>query len=73
MIVLILVLLVILISPSRAFSAERQPPLQLSWTNNMLTISAPWIPGEKVEVWHMEAFCRPCSSKLDWHETTVPH
>ena len=73
MIVLILLLLVILMPPHGAFSAERQPPLQLSWTNNMLTISAPWIPGEKVEVWHMEAFCRPGSTKRDWHETTVPH
>lgn len=39
----------------------------------MLTIAAPWIPGEKVEVWHMEAFCRPGSTKRDWHDTTVPH
>ena len=50
-----------------------QPPLHLSWTNNMLTIAAPWLPGEKIEVWHMEAFCKPGSTKRDWHETTVPH
>jgi len=69
MIRLILVLLLTLI-PS-AFAAPE--PLQLSWTNNMLTIAAPWIPGEKIEVWHMEAFCRAGSTKRDWKETTIPH
>jgi hypothetical protein len=53
-----------------AFCAE---PLRLSWTNNMLSISAPWLPGEKIEVWHMEAFCRPGSTKRDWRETVIPH
>ena len=54
-----------------AFSAPQ--PLQLSWTNNMLTIAAPWLPGEKIEIWHMEAFCRPGSTKRDWKETVIPH
>jgi len=54
-------------------SAQGAQPLQLSWTNNILTISAPWLPGEKIEVWHMEAFCRAGSTKRDWHETVVPH
>jgi hypothetical protein len=67
--VLILLLLIILI-PSATAAAE---PLRLSWTNNMLSISAPWLPGEKIEVWHMEAFCRPGSTKRDWRETVVPH
>ena len=66
----IIMLSLILISPP-AFSASE--PLRLSWTNNMLTISAPWLPGEKIEVWHMEAFCRPGSTKRDWKETVVPH
>ena len=66
---LILILILILI-PSGAAAPE---PLQLSWTNNMLTISAPWLPGEKIDVWHMEAFCRPGSTKRDWHDTVVPH
>ena len=65
-----LILILILISQA-AFSAPE--PLQLSWTNNMLTISAPWLPGEKIDVWHMEAFCRPGSTKRDWHDTVVPH
>ena len=68
---IILILIVILIVIPSAHAAPE--PLQLSWTNNMLTIAAPWIPGEKIEVWHMEAFCRPGSTKRDWHQTTVPH
>jgi len=66
---LIFLLLIILIPCA---SAAPQP-LQLTWTNNMLTISAPWLPGEAIEVWHMEAFCRPGSTKRDWKETVVPH
>jgi len=69
MIILILILVLLLI-PSAPAAPE---PLQLSWTNNMLTIAAPWIPGEKIEVWHMEAFCRAGSTKRDWKETTIPH
>ena len=69
MIILILILVLLLI-PSAPAAPE---PLQLSWTNNMLTISAPWIPGEKIEVWHMEAFCRAGSTKRDWKDTTIPH
>ena len=67
--VLIVILLLILIS-SPCGAAE---PLRLAWTNNMLTISAPWLPGEKIDVWHMEAFCRSDSTKRDWHDTVVPH
>ena len=67
---LFILILSLLLIPSVLAAPD---PLQLSWTNNMLTISAPWIPGEKLEVWHMEAFCRPGSTKRDWHETVVPH
>jgi hypothetical protein len=69
MIFRILILLLIGIASAPAASE----PLKLSWTNNMLTISAPWFPGEKIDVWHMEAFCRPGSTKRDWHDTVIPH
>jgi hypothetical protein len=65
-----ILLLLLLLIPS-AFAAPQT--LALSWTNNMLTISAPWLPGEKIEIWHMEAFCLPGSTKRDWRETVVPH
>jgi hypothetical protein len=33
-------------------------PLRLEWERNMLSIRRPDLPGGKVEVWYMEAFCR---------------
>lgn len=48
-------------------------PLGLSWTNNMLRISSPKIPGEYVEIWYLEAFCRSGSTKQAWDKSTIPH
>ena len=48
-------------------------PLTIGWTNNMLTIRAPNLPGEKLEIWYLEAFCRSGSTHRDWAKTTIPH
>jgi len=47
--------------------------LTIGWTNNMLTISGPDMPGRKVEIWYLEAFCRSGSTHRDWQRTTIPH
>src|SRR5437763_4631429 len=47
--------------------------LTIGWTNNMLTIKAPGLPGERVDILYLEAFCRSGSTHRDWHETTIPH
>ena len=47
--------------------------LTLSWSNNMLRITSPELPGGKVEVWYLEAFCRSGSTHRDWRQTTIPH
>jgi hypothetical protein len=47
--------------------------LSLSWTNNMLKISRPDLPGGSVDVWYLEAFCRSGSTRRDWRQTTIPH
>ena len=47
--------------------------LQLSWANNMLRVTGPDIPGEYVETWYLEAFCRSGSTTQEWHKTTIPH
>ena len=47
--------------------------LSLSWTNNMLRISGPDIPGDYVETWYLEAFCRSGSTHQVWDKTTIPH
>src|SRR4051812_18417129 len=47
--------------------------LAISWTNNLLTITGPELPGNKLEVWYLEAFCHRGSTKREWRETTLPH
>jgi len=46
---------------------------EISWTNNLLTISDVRLPGGKVEVWYLEAFCRSGASTREWGRTTLPH
>jgi hypothetical protein len=47
--------------------------LELAWANNILTISGPKLPGERVEIWYLEAYCRPGSTDREWSETTIGH
>jgi hypothetical protein len=56
-----------------AASALAADPLTLGWTNNMLRISGPQIPGDYIEIWYLEAFCRSGSTHRKWDESTIPH
>jgi hypothetical protein len=47
--------------------------LEISWTNNLLTVSGLNLPGGKLEVWYLEAFCRSGAHDRDWRQTTLPH
>jgi hypothetical protein len=47
--------------------------LSISWTNNLLTISDSRLPGGKLEIWYLEAFCRSGAWGREWRETTLPH
>src|SRR5713101_5125948 len=47
--------------------------LRLSWTNNLLAVSDPRLPGGNLEVWYLEAFCRSRAWGRDWRKTTLPH
>lgn len=49
------------------------PDLRIAWTNNMLSITSPDLPGGKIDTWYLEAFCRSGSTHRDWHQTTIPH
>src|SRR2546425_3327321 len=60
----------IVVGPARVRGAEG---LSIGWTNNMLTISGPNLPGQKVEIWYLEAFCRSGSTHRDWRQTTISH
>jgi zinc D-Ala-D-Ala dipeptidase len=52
--------------------AIRQP-LHISWTNNLLTVTGADLPGGKLEIWYLEAFCRTGAHERDWRQTTLPH
>jgi hypothetical protein len=47
--------------------------LSLSWQKEMLTIRGKHLPGGALEVWYIEAFCRPGSTRRDWTQTVIPH
>src|SRR6266704_2055441 len=53
--------------------AQAATGLTIGWTNNMLAIKAPGLPGDRVEILYLEAFCRSGSTHRDWHQTTIPH
>jgi len=56
--------------PSLATAGE---PLRISWTNNLLTISGPHLPNDRLQVWYLEAFCHSGARDRDWSKTTLPH
>jgi hypothetical protein len=47
--------------------------LLLSWTNNLLTISGAVLPDGKLDIWYLEAFCRPGAAQQKWDKTVIPH
>jgi len=63
----------LLVAGSFAVTAETTAHLSITWTNNMLSVSRPDIPGGKVNIWYLEAFCRSGSTRRDWRQTTIPH
>jgi len=67
------VILWILLTSVPPSVAESTAGLAIGWTNNMLSIVGPDVPGGKVDIWYLEAFCRSGSTHRDWHQTTIPH
>lgn len=57
--------------PSPAGAEER--PLKLTWKENMLSIRGDRVPGGQIDIWYLEAFCRPGSTNRDWGKTVIPH
>ena len=47
--------------------------LSLEWDKEMLSIRGKHLPGGELQVWYIEAFCRPGSTRRDWHQTVIPH
>ena len=67
----LLLMVAALIGPIARAGEERS--LSLAWSNEMLTIRGPHLPGGELPVWYLEAFCRPGSTGRDWKETVIPH
>jgi len=63
----------LLLAGSFAGVAGTPASLTIAWTNNMLSVSRPDIPGGKIDIWYLEAFCRSGSTRRDWGKTTIPH
>jgi hypothetical protein len=56
-----------------AFATEPGRELRLDWDKEILTIRGGHLPGGAVQVWYIEAFCRPGSTARDWSKTVIPH
>jgi hypothetical protein len=56
---------------------QGQGRLRIGWADNMLSIEAPpgqpQVPGGKVLVHYLEAYCRDGSTSRDWRETVIKH
>jgi hypothetical protein len=52
-------------------------PLRIAWARNLLVIEAPQgtapLPGDKLTVNYLEAYCRAGSTDRDWRETVIGH
>ena len=68
-----IILLTVVLACGFSSRAEAATGLTLSWTNNLLTIAGPNLPGGKLGIWYLEAFCRSGSTQRDWRQTVFPH
>jgi hypothetical protein len=55
-------------SPARSTRAG----LTISWDGSFLIIRGPNIPGGRVRVWYLEAFCRSGSTRRVWEQSVIP-
>ena len=60
-----------LLGSRAAAAAERE--LTLSWEKEILSVRGKHLPGGVLEIWYIEAFCRPGSTHRDWSKTVIPH
>jgi hypothetical protein len=58
---------------SAVFLADADQELSLNWSNNLLTISSASLPGGKLDILYLEAFCRKASTQREWGKTVLRH
>ncbi len=54
-------------------ACNKVPQLSISWSDEILTIHGDHLPGDSVQVWYIEAFCRNGSHETAWEETVIGH
>jgi hypothetical protein len=52
---------------------EAASGLTVAWTNNLLSVSGPSLPGKRLDILYLEAFCQSNSTHQSWGKTTIPH
>ncbi len=59
----------------KSFTEEdkKSDRLHIHWKDNILTISGKNLPGEKMNILYLEAFCKTGSTNREWDSTTIPH
>jgi len=63
-----------LLCASATIAQAADPPLDIRWDNNLLTISSDRLPGKEITINYLEAYCRAGSTDADWvKHTVVPH
>lgn len=52
---------------------KKSDRLHINWKDNTLTISGKNLPGKKMNILYLEAFCKTGSTNREWDSTTIPH
>ena len=58
---------------SPGVKGNRNNSLHIHWESNILSISGDDLPGKKMNILYLEAFCKTGSTNRKWDETTIPH
>jgi hypothetical protein len=52
--------------------AQADEGIMLDWKDDKLTVLSPRLPGGRLEILYLEAFCRKGSTRRKWEETVIP-
>ncbi|MCE9544439.1 MAG: hypothetical protein K8T25_02800, partial [Planctomycetia bacterium] len=63
----------ILLPSASSRAADPAAPLDLTWKDNILTISSPQLSGGPLDIRYLEAFVRSGSTKRDWGQSVIDH
>lgn len=47
--------------------------LRVAWTNNILSLESPRLPGGRLQIWYLEAFLRSGANGREWGQSVLKH